>query len=96
MLPSFLEEFHTDGQGTIMINDDESVLRMTMELIKEDAEIDYECMSNQLDESDEKLSLLESMLTGKEDDQIKCLAGLQALSSKIQIETIDRLLRAEL
>lgn len=95
MLNKFLKDFHTDGQGLIMINDSKATLIMTMDLIREDAEGDYECMVNQLDESDEKLSLLQSMINGHEDDQLKCLADLNALSNKIKTETIDRLLRAE-
>lgn len=94
MLSQFLTDFHTDGEGSIMINDSEAILRMTIDLIREEASTDYDCMVSEVIESDEAESLCQSMINGREDDQLKCLADLKALSDKIKIETIDRLLRA--
>ena len=94
MLDSFIDEFHTDGQGSIMIDDSEVTLRMTIDLIKDDASTDYDCMISEVIESDEAESLCQSMISGREDDQLKCLADLKAFSDKIKVETIDRLLRA--
>ena len=95
MLLSFLKEFHTDGQGSIMISDSLVTLRMTADLIREDSSIDYDCMVEQLLESDEIKSFCESLVNQRIDDALKCVVDADDLSEKNLIETIERLLRAD-
>lgn len=95
MLKDFIKDFHTDGQGSIIINDSLPTLRMTADLIRDDSEGDYECMVEQLLESDEVRSFCECLVNQRIDDALKCVIDVEALSEKNLIETIDRLLRAE-
>ena len=62
MLNSFLLEKHTDGQETTMIDDSAETLKLTASLIKEDAEIDFECMVSQMLESDEIKEYCEALI----------------------------------
>jgi len=62
MLNSFLLEKHTDGEGTIMIDDSAETLKLTASLIKEDAEIDFECMVSQVLESGEIREYCEALI----------------------------------
>ena len=48
MLNEYLTDEHTDGEGHIEINEDIEILRNTASLIKEDSEIDFECMKNEI------------------------------------------------
>jgi len=95
MLNKFLKDFHTDGQGSIMINESLDTLRMTVDLIREDSSTDYDCMVEQLLESDEVRSFCQCLVNQRINDALKCVIDADDLSGKNLTETIDRLLRAE-
>ena len=93
MLNQFLTDHHTDGEGSIMINDEIQVLKNTASLIKSDSEIDFECMKNQILELDAMEQLAEALAGQRVDKAIQILTELTDTAEQILTATIDQLLR---
>jgi len=94
MLKEFLKEKHTDGQGSIMIDDSPETLKLTAELIRDDSEIDFECIVSQLLESDEIREFCESIAVQNIAESIHKTVACDAKAESLIKETVDRLLRA--
>ncbi len=93
MLNQFLNDNHTDGEGSIMISDDIQVLKNTASLIKEDSEIDFACMKTQILELKAMEQLAEALAGQRIDKAIQILTELADTSEQILTATIDQLLR---
>ena len=93
MLNQFLTDNHTDGEGSIMINDEIQVLKNTASLIKSDSETDFACMKSQILELDAMEQLAEALAGQRVDKAIQILTELTDTAEHILTATIDELLR---
>lgn len=89
-----LIENHTIDGGHVRIDDSSEVLDLTVSLIESDAETDFDCMVEQLRESDELTTFLKGKVRRSVVDGVMGHLELETLAEKNLTETIDRLLRA--
>jgi hypothetical protein len=93
LLKNLIENHTIDGDH-IRVDDSQEVLDLTAGLIEDDSETDFDCMVEQLRESDELTDLLKGMVRRSAVDSILKILEIETLSEKNLIETINRLLRA--
>lgn len=94
VLLNHLKNRHSDD-GYIVIDDSREVLDLTAELISTDAETDFDCMIDQLRESDELTTFLTNMVKRITVDVVVSHIDLENLAESNLKELIESKLRAE-
>lgn len=94
MINDYLKATHTDEQQSIMIDNSDDTLDLSVEIIKQDAETDFDCMVEQLRESDEITNFITSIVGRSRPDAVIGHLALDALAEKNLIELIELKLRS--
>ena len=92
LLKHLIESHSNDGY--IKVYDSTAVLDLTASMIEQDPEIDFDCMVEQLRESDELTYFLKGMVRRSTVDSVLGHLDMELVVKNNLTETIDRLLRA--